>query len=68
MLTFLLILGAVILGTVFGVSFLAALAKTIFDFFKGMFQIGYGCSKALIELFVLIVAVLLFVLCISSCG
>ena len=68
MMTFLLILGAIVIGAVFGVSFLAALAKTIFDFFKGMFHIGYGCSKALIELFFLILGTLLFVLCISSCG
>ena len=68
MMTFLLILGAIVIGAVFGASFLAALATTIFDFFKGMFQIGYGCSKALIELFFLILVTLLFVLCISSCG
>ena len=68
MLTFLLILGAIVIGAVFGVSFLAALATTVFNFFKGLFHIGYGCSKALIELFVLILITLLFVLCISSCG
>lgn len=68
MLTFLIILCAIVFGVVFGASFLAALAKTVFDFFKWMFQAGYGCSKAIIDIFIIALITVLIALFAAKCG
>ena len=68
MLTFLLILGAIVFGAVFGAGALAALAEAVFNFFKGLFKIGYGCSKALIDLFIILLVTALVLLCMAKCN
>lgn len=51
----LLILVALIVGAIFGVSFLAALAKFGYDIAKNVFNVGYQASGCLIRSIALVV-------------
>lgn len=68
MIAALLILGAIVIGAVFGAGALTAIASSLFNFLKGIFGVGFGCTKSCISVVMLLLVTLLFALLMSRCS
>ena len=65
--TVLLILVALVVGAIFGVAFLAALAKFGFNVLKGIFNFSYELSGCIIRGIALLLFLGLLFYCMASC-
>ena len=68
MITALLILGAIVFGAVFGAGALAAIASSLLNFLKGIFGVGFGCTKSCLSLLGVLLVTLLFLLFMAKCS
>ena len=65
--TALLVIAALVFGAIFGAAFVTALAKNVFDFFKGVFHFSYELSGCIIRVVAFLLGLGLLFYCMASC-